>query len=240
MPRRPYTPYRIRHRGGNITFGTTVIGERPELEKLISHCLIAWPIAESELGLTLGQLLGIGSEAALAVFTILRRSMTQRDAIFAAAETVLNEQDLELMSALLDVHKSIEAERTSLAHGHFGVADVLPDGILWTTANDYVQLKAKIHLANMVLTDDMMDDLVRRVFYYKKDDLVAIYNDIEYCTSMWPEAINWLRARQPLRDQLYRQLCDQPRIARALATLRQKNNRKAQPQPSEPTQSEQS
>jgi hypothetical protein len=217
MPRQPFAILRQKYPGGNISIGTTVLGNRPELEAIVGKCLMAWPIAESELGLALGQLLGIGNEAALAVFSTLRRSTAQREAVSAAAEVALEDGDLKLLTAMLDVHKSIEAERTALSHGHFGTYDKLSDAILWMTSADYVQLKAKLHLANMVFTDEMKFDLFSRIYVYRKDDLTKIYDDILYCTAMWPEAINWLRSHSQQRHVLHRQLCDQIRIAQALA-----------------------
>jgi hypothetical protein len=231
MPRQLFAPIRKKHPGGNITIGTPVIGERPELETVIGNCLLAWPIAESEMGLTLGQLLGIGNEAALAVYSILRRATAQQEAIYAAARIALNnDAELELVSALIAVHKSIEAERTALAHGHFGTYDKLPDAILWMTTTDYVQLKAKLHLANMVMTDKMRDNLYSSIFVYKKPDLKKIYEDILYCAAMWPEVTTWLKANGRQREAGYRQLCSQSRIAQALVTLRQKNKTSAPPQ----------
>jgi hypothetical protein len=219
MPRQPFAPLWKKHPGGNFSIGISPIGERPELETIIGKCLMAWPIAESELGLTLGQLLGIGNEAALAVFSTLRRSTAQREAISAAAEVTLVEQpkDLKLLTAMLDVHKSTEAERSALAHGHFGTFDLVPDIILWTTAADYVQLKAKLHLANMVDSEKVRDDLISRIFFYRKADLTKIYEDILFCAHMWPDAINWLRSRSPLREELYLRLCGQIRLKRVSA-----------------------
>jgi hypothetical protein len=229
MPRQPFAQLRNKYPNGNINIGTQAIGERPELEAIVGKCLMAWPIAESELGLTLGQLLGIGSEAALAVFSTLRRSTAQREAVFAAAGVALNETDLKLLTAMLDVYKSVEAERNALSHGHFGTYDKLPDAVLWMTSVDYVQLKAKLHLANMVFTDEMKFDLFSRIWVYRNDDLTKIYEDILYCAAMWPEAINWLRSRPPQRDGLYRQLSDQTRIAQALTKPRRENPREAPP-----------
>ena len=147
----------------------------------------------------------------------------QREAIFAAAETVLDDVDRELLSAILDVHRSIETERTALAHGHFGTFDKVSDIILWMKSTTYVELKAKLNLANVVFTEEMKDKLFRNISYYNNDDLEKIQNDIEYCANLWVETINWARSYGEQRGRLYRQLCDQPRIAQALAILRQKN-----------------
>jgi hypothetical protein len=230
MPRQPFAPIRRKYPGGNIQIGASAIGQLPEFETVIAQCLMSWPVVESEMALLLGQLLGINSEAALAVFETLRRSTAQRDAISAAAAIVLDSQDLELLTAMLDVHKSIEAERNSLAHGHFGIFDKKPDILLWITARDYILLKAKLHLAHVVATTALMDDFASRLSFFRLDDLRKIFESIDYCGHMWPMGVNWLRTRQPQRDQLFRQLCDQPRIAQALATLRQKNSPATPPQ----------
>ena len=235
MPRQPFAPIRKRYPGGNIQIGTHTIGQLPKFEIVIAQCLMAWPVAESEMALVLGQLLGINSEPALAVFQTLRRSSAQREAIFAAANTVLDSKDLELLTAMLDVHKSIEAERNSLAHGHFGVYDKFPDGMLWMTGQDYITLKAKLNLAKMLFTDAMRDDLFSRISFFKLEDLETISKNIHCCAHMWGEAVNWLRThRPPQRDELYRQLCGQSRIGRALATLRQKNSLATQSQSPSP------
>ena len=47
------------------------------------------PFLEMELALLLGKLLGSPNEAAIAVFQIIRRSSTQRDAILEAVATAL-------------------------------------------------------------------------------------------------------------------------------------------------------
>ena len=228
MPRQPFAPLYMKNPMGAIQIGTPALGQRPEIEALICKCLMAWPIAESEMGLLFGQLLGIGNEAALAVFHTLRRYSAQREPIEAAAKAKaadLGSANLELITALLDVHKSTEAERTALAHGHFGIYDLLPDVILWMTATDYTQIKAKIPVshANTIHDNNLREDLVSRASYYKKDDLQKIYDAIIFCTDMWDAAVTYLRSHGPQRDQLYRQLCDQPRIAQALDILRRKN-----------------
>ena len=72
---------------------------------------MGWPFVEMELALILGQLLGSPSEAAIAVFQIIRRSTTQRDAIYEAGMHTLNPDDKDLLKAILAVEQSIESER---------------------------------------------------------------------------------------------------------------------------------
>lgn len=227
MSRQPFYPFLKRHPGGQLQIGNHILGKRPELEVIIGNCLMAWPIVEAELGLALGQLLGINNEAALAVFQTLRRSTAQREAVWAAAEATLGIKDKELFAAMLDVHKSIEANRTMLSHGHFGIYEFLPDGIVCATTRAYVRLKAKLHLANMNFSDAINREFLDDVSFFKKKDLEAIREEIFYCGNMWVEAIRWLRSKPPRRDELYLQLCDQPRIQQALAKPRRENTRGA-------------
>jgi hypothetical protein len=239
MARQPFFHVFARNGGGTIELGTHILGKVPELEAIIGKSLMAWPVVQAEMALCLGQLLGIVSEATLAVFQTLRRSTAQREAISAAAKySGLDKQGQELIAALLDVHKSIEKERVALAHGHFGYYEKTPNIILWVTTLSYVQLKAKAHLANVVQTPEMKTELIKKIQYYRKQDLEEVFRNIDYCGQMWVDAINWLRSHPPRRDELYRQLCDQPRIQQALESIRQKNNPSIQPQSQQPTDDE--
>lgn len=220
MPRQPFAPIYTKNPMGAIEIGPSALGRRPELDTLIGKCLMAWPVAESEMALLFGQLLGIGNEVALAVFQTFRRYTAQREVIDVAAKAALSDPDLELVTAMLDVHKSTEAERTALAHGHFGIYSYLPDGILWMTAKDYTQIKAQIPSDNTIYNMKLREDLVSRISIYKKNDLQKIYDAITFCADMWDKSVTYLRSRDPQRAQLYRQLSEQPRIAQALEILR--------------------
>jgi hypothetical protein len=225
MPRKPFLSIRQSiPRGGTIEIGAPSVGNRPELEKLIANCIMVFSIAEAEMSLMLGQLLGTDNDAALAVFQTLRRASNQRDAIAAAADSALpNEEDQKLVTALLDVHKSVESDRTALAHGNFGTIDTLPEALLWMTTKDYVHLKTRLNLRNEVLTEEIKNGFYASLSYYEKPDLEAILEDTKMCAAMWPDAIQWLRAHGPSRAELFRRLADQPRIAEALKKSRREN-----------------
>jgi uncharacterized membrane protein len=131
MPRQPFKPFADQNRGGMIDIGTRATEKRPELFALVGKCLTSWPHIEGEMALVLGQLLGANNAAALAVFQTLRRSSAQRDAISEAAKATLSETDQELLTAILNVHKSVETERNALAHGHL---EHFPEGARETGA----------------------------------------------------------------------------------------------------------
>jgi hypothetical protein len=174
------------------------------------------------MALMLGQLLGANDAAILAVFQLLRQSRTQREAISEAARMTCTAADIDLINAILNVHKSTEAERNALTHGHLGVYSLLEDGILWLSAADYIAFKAELVLAGDRAYDDAKrDKLNSALFYYKKVDLDRIVTAVDDLGWVWSDAISYLQEKNPpTRAAKYRQLCDRPRIAQELETLR--------------------
>jgi hypothetical protein len=225
MPRQPFKLFAAGNPNGLIDIGTHAIPMRPEHFAIVGKCLAAWPHIEAEMALMLGQLLGANNAATLAVFQMLRRSSMQRDAMLEAARVVLSETDKELITAILDVHKSIEKERNALAHGHLGVYSELGDGILWLSAANYVSFKAE-HVLKGDRTHDRAksDKLNSALSYYTKADLERILADIDKLGWIWSDAIRYLQEKAPAtRAAIYRELCGgQPRITQELEKLRKK------------------
>jgi hypothetical protein len=178
------------------------------------------------MALLLGQLLGANNAGALAVFQILRRSSAQREAILEAAKATLGETENQLLTAALNVHKSVEAERNALAHGHLGVYSLMPDGILWLSTADYIAFKAILVLVgDRVYDDAKRERLSSRLSYYKEADLESILGNIDALGWIWYEMISYLQEQNPeTRAAKYNRLCDRPRIAQELEILRQKQS----------------
>jgi hypothetical protein len=226
MPRQPLLPFIRQNPGGRFEIGTHAIRQRPELDSLIANCLMAWPPAEAEMAILLAHLLGADeSEAVLAVFHSLRRSSAQRDAISEAAQITLNSTDRELLSAIMNVHKSIESERNAITHGHFGIYTNLADGLVWMETKAYVDFKARMQLANQPFTNEIKDALYSQLYVYKKPDLEKIFTEIKMIADIWSVFISYLRAQLPQRAELYRRLCDQKHIHQELEILRREKNR---------------
>jgi hypothetical protein len=225
MGRQPYLSLGPTPTSMDYQIGTQIARKRPELEALIGACLMAWPTIEVEMALVLGHLLGAKDTAALAVFQILRRSSNQRDAISAAAEASLNPADKELVTAVLNIHKSIEAERNALAHGHYGFTKHLPHHILWMDSRDYLQMQVDMALKpGASWSADKNDKFLSQLWVYKKEDLQTIHTDIMEMGFRWFELLKYLR-RSPTKDArvraaAYRKLCAQVRISQELEKLR--------------------
>ncbi len=214
----------------NLEMGQSSHGKRPKLEALISKCIMSWPYIEAEMTLTLGALLGVNNDVAFALFNSLRRSSGQRDAIAEAARaSSLETEELELIDALLNVHKSIEAERTALAHGHFGIIEELPDSVIWQGANDYIHFQASMVLgpSAAVYNEEKHQRLIKTLFVYRDIDLGQIVSDFAWLGQYWRDFVVYYgeRTKPEKRAELYRLLCGRSHISQELEKLRQKNSR---------------
>ncbi|WFU80942.1 hypothetical protein QA645_42145 [Bradyrhizobium sp. CIAT3101] len=241
MPRQPYLRVVPHPKGAKIDIGTHVLQQRPELQAVIGDCLLSWPFVEAEMAVLLGLLIGAENQAAMAVFQSMRRSQAQREAISEAARYAISPQDQELLSAILNVHKSAEAERNALAHGHFGTSTKLPNDLIWQTTNDYLTFRAQMALTNATWSDETHQSLLASIWVYTLKDLKMIEQDIKHLAHMWFDFLKYLQAHKrntKKASELYSQLCGRPRIAQELRILRQKNNPSVPPQSPPPVDGE--
>jgi len=156
-----------------LRIGAAPSFERQAHAKLIGECLMAWPSIELCFAEILAALLKTDSPAAVAVYLKLRRRTNRVEAITAAANNTLDEDERTLLYALLRVSDRIEAQRNDLAHGHFGACDDLPDDILWINAEEYVMFRVDFYgngpRAGM---------LFQHLFYYTLADLEGLADAI--------------------------------------------------------------
>jgi hypothetical protein len=233
MPRQPFLPFILKNRNGQFDVVTHALRQRPELEMIIANCLMAWPNAEAQMAVLLALLLGATqSEASLALYQSLRRSSAQREALSETANITLKDSnDRELLNAILNAHKSVEAERNELAHGHFGTYRALTDGLIWMDTKTYLDTRTRLELAYQIPTEEFLRKVYDKTRIYKDDDLTSIYEGIKDIADTWDKFITYLRARgpDPPRDLLYRLLCGRPHIPQELAILRREKTPSAQP-----------
>jgi hypothetical protein len=179
---------------------------------------------------------GIWTEAAIAVYLILRRGSARSDAIMAAAKATLDKKDQELISAVLTVHKSVEAERNSLAHGCWGTCNKIPDAVIWVdladNANFIADYFSKEPGKSRTFSGREHADFAKKLFYYTLDDLEDVYKQIYKDEKIIFTLVRYLRwSENPpdgrTREDIYDQLCNLAPIRAALLAMRaraQKNN----------------
>lgn len=225
MPRQPLLRVIPLEDRPPLYFGIACPEKRPELTSTIGRILLAWPHVESHMAVVLGLILGADSEPSLVVYEMLRRSSNQRDALEAAAKIKLSPRDLELLAAILNIHKSIEADRNAFAHGHIGWTDKLPDALLWITTADYIRFSLRVHHGMINFKSEGYNLLAERTSVYTGRDLEKISSDVRDLWRIWIDLNGYLAGLirfQLSDDEEYSRLCNLPRVAQELAALRLK------------------
>lgn len=223
MPRQPLP---INLHGGPWEIGPRAVENRPDHVAAIGRCLTLWPDVLHQLALLLGILLGVNSEAAIAVFSTIRNERGRREAIRAAANHSLDARQLELLEAVMLVIRSAEKERDALAHGCYGYSSAIDDGVLWVESKHIGPWNVGMLLkdqASTGRTGHEHKEIAKRIFVYRKADLIEAVNQEIY--DAWKAAFDlhaFIRTADPeAADPRYRQLCDLPRVATALHRIRE-------------------
>lgn len=160
--------------------GPGCLAQRPHLAGLIGQCIAMWNDAELQMALSLGAILKVNSDAAVALYLAIRTSRTQRDAMSAVARLLLSKEDLEVFEAVLSVYGSLEKQRNALAHGLFGVADDLPDAVLWSDIQDHANFLINLYNKEYqnVSVADPHEKLRRDMYVYTKSDLQELLGQL--------------------------------------------------------------
>ena len=195
-----------------------------------------WPDVPHQLGLLLGILLGVNSEAAVALFATLRNSRARRDGLKAVAELNLTPEHKELFEAILTVVGAAEKERDRLAHGCYGMSESIEDGILWIETKHLGPWNVSMLLNELRFTGSEYAELAEKIWVYRKADLEAIYDQVKDAWHLLFKFLSLIRWKPgdpaPTSDARYRQLCSSPRLATALRQIREgkKNSRQSPPE----------
>lgn len=227
MPRQPLPK---KHQNTDADMRPLAFGKRPEHAEIIGRCLTMWSATEVQMAILLSIVLRAEeSDAAVAVYMVLRRSAPRLEAITVAGKITLSERDYELLGAVLHVYQTAEAERNALAHGCFGMHPGLPDSALWVEpvkfAHHILEALRSEDLRKLPPTETSMG-LAKQLRHYTKKDLEAIHVQIREVRRMVFNLNVYLRrvlsstVNDQLRDDLYAKECSSAPIQEALRDLR--------------------
>jgi hypothetical protein len=107
-----------------------VLGDKPELAKLVASIFALWGLIEGSLSHLLIRVLGADAEPAIAMFATLTAQHLQMGALKAAARAALSSDDFDVFCAATSVTDGVQAPRNHLAHWIWGKCDQLPDALL--------------------------------------------------------------------------------------------------------------
>ncbi|MBO9418380.1 hypothetical protein J7481_02650 [Labrenzia sp. R4_2] len=179
----------------------------------------------------LGVLLNAESPATTAVFTTLRTGRAQRDAIWAAAEHILDDRMKELFEAILLVVRTTERTRADIAHGHWGILRDHENVVTWISSKDHAIHNARA--LNGAWPREGHAFLLDKTFVYTLDDFEETYEQIEFTWRLLFDFLTLHRSETTKSglsglagDELYSHLINEPRVQEARTRLDRRQNRK--------------
>ena len=223
-------PYDARVHGEGWGLGIDSATAQPEMLRLIGRCVTMWPYIEHDLAVCLGVLLRSNTDASVAVFTALRSSRVQQDAIESAAEAILNQNDFILIRACMKVVATTERMRNNVVHGQWGNASNVTDGLIWLAAKHHGPHNARALLDVEYFIDQQHRPIEKRMLVYTEQDLHELISRIAKTREITFLMIIMLRAYDALADEAERlrnALYQEPLVGEALSHLSQ--DRSGQP-----------
>lgn len=209
-----------------VTMGVGFIEDRPKAAMLVGRIVTSWADIEIQYTRLLAELMQTNIPAVSAVFGTLRTSQSQSNAVLAAAEVVLEQDDLTLLQAYNNRKAILAKERNDLAHGCFGVSVSIPEHIVWISQADFLALNA----ARVGKEVDL--DLSSKQFIYEigtleriAQEIIEFYHQVGAYTGYLlyrhngEDGLNFKRKRYP-------QLCDQPHIKQELNIIKKNKKQK--------------
>lgn len=152
------------------------------------------------------------------MYLSLRNARAKTDALTAVAELTLETKDLKLFRALLSYKNSVEKARNDIAHGVFGVAQEILDGLVWTSTTDYT-----VHQTNssgLGLNEAETEKFRKNQRVYELGDLETIALQVENLERQISYFNGYLTIEEKsFRTLRYKEMCDEPRIREELNQL---------------------
>jgi hypothetical protein len=224
-------PIATRYPNVKPTFGPGFLEDRPQAAALVARCVALWTEVEVQLANLLAEMLRANTEPAIALFLTIQNSRIQGAVLDAVAQVVLTDaKEYELFCALMNYRKSVEKERNDLAHGCFGGADEIAEGVAWI---DPIHLTSHgIKMRATGVTSEAISSLRSKTFVYELADLETVACNIEDLHKQLGFFSGYLFSYRDgaqdgpsWRAMRYPQLCAEPRIAQELSKFREGQKR---------------
>jgi hypothetical protein len=190
--------------------GDYPLESRPDLLAGAMRVISAWSVLESHLHRVFVALLKGEPAQGVAMFRTLESANAQRSVLMAAAQSALQNEDVELLQAILDIYKKKATARNRIAHHLWGYTDLIADGVLLMDPRDYLVWQSE---AGGEFPAD-------QIFVYKKNDFVEMVNSIERFSAILHDFYFMIGPHIHRHDDLYKKLSSLPEIVSVFKRLR--------------------
>jgi hypothetical protein len=133
---------------------------------------------DTQLALLLAALTRANATPMMAVYSVLRRATGRYDAISAAARVSVDTRGQALVSAILAFCEYVEGNRNDLAHGHWGISRLIPEGILWIDGTYAVSLHVEHRQKLWIQGTHFNADVTKEISYYTINNFHEILKDM--------------------------------------------------------------
>lgn len=226
MSRQPFLP---KYQDFHYVLGASALKQIPDFVSRIGLCAASWSYVDHQMALLLGVLLGAQNEAAIAIFSLLKRASNQRESLETAGLYRLSGEATDLLDALLRMAKSVGKERNDLIHGQWGSL-THPDPTkhlseplaVWIASEHHANWNIKAVEKGMRKEYDDHADLKKKLCVYSLNDMDYIYNRIVAVRSAFADFFIYARdsCRSPrashISDEQLDRLKSLPHIQEAL------------------------
>lgn len=103
--------------------------------------------------------------------------------MIAAAQQTLDEDDFDIFSALMNLHRSLDSERNDIVHGVWGKLDGKDDVAIWISLQNYATTLIRLYHgktadgSNMT-HEERVDTMLKHYFVYEIDDVKDVLDRI--------------------------------------------------------------
>jgi hypothetical protein len=229
-------------------FHPGAIEKNPKMAARVLSVLSAWAKLDAEMGIVFARFLGTQSHIGAAIYNQFSNLNTQDNAMRAAAELVLNRDQLDVFYALRKASKSPRDQRNEIAHGIWGYCKEVPDGLVLWSPKESLRLRGdmsaiveqiRMHRDFGVpfpqrLADKFVSgvDVAELIMVYREPDIAALEKQIRAAEDLWSDFAKfiWLSS-QTERDEARRRLLAHTAIRKAVDEARSLRGEPPLPQP---------
>ena len=212
----------------------------PEVSALAARCIALGAQIESLYGAILITMLGANAKPAAAMYRSLQSLNAQSTVVQAAAEAVLENDELDLLAAISSLTNRSMVHRHRLAHWVWGSSSGYPDAIV--LINPKMLLEYEVDLGRFSWPNEgrgLLDKFdIKTCFIYDAKALREVITGLAEAENFLAQfrfsVIPMIRRNPAMRDQGFPELARQPALMlelKSLAAKRQKNPQVPPPRP---------
>jgi|CXWL01.1.fsa_nt_gi hypothetical protein len=222
---------------GHVDFRPESIQSRPELAARIACCIANWSYVEMSIGRLLSFMMGVKSEVGMAMYTSLAGSAAQDSVLEAVAQNYFSLEELDVFRAIKKCSDSPQKQRNYLAHGLWGINELMPDALVWLQPKEGLKTAAEIFgvVAQQIVAKSRGEPSfetpisglsLEHVMVYRASDFDSLEREMASVRGYWDRLLRYRYGRAVFPEQTaqyvqeFETLCNEPPIREVVERIR--------------------